>query len=163
MSLPIVKSNMMKSYLSCGALERELSQLINLLNVVEVETSNTISDYIPTISRTITSTILDFRTMLSINSVELHILFDVFNNKTSDIISELETLKDDLQELNLLSETIYMAHLIDVSIEGFLEIIYSEDDLKKFTPSISLTKSKLEVFKIMIDENNNKLKVGGRR
>ena len=154
---------MMKSYISCGALGSELSQLINLLNVVEIETSNTISDYIPIISKTITNTISDFRTMVNLNRVELHILFDVFNNKTSDIISELETLKDDLQELYLLSETIYWLHLIDVSMEGFLEIIYSEDDLKKFIPSISLAKSNLEVFNLMIDENNNKLKAGVRK
>lgn len=153
----------MKSYISCGALGSELSQLINLLNVVEIETSNTISDYIPIISKTITNTISDFRTMVNLNRVELHILFDVFNNKTSDIISDLEGLRDDLQELHLLSETIYMLYQLDMAIEGFLEFILNEGDLKKFIPSISLVKSKLEVFKIMIDENNNKLKVGARR
>lgn len=163
MSLPVVKSNMMKAYISCGILESELSQLISLLNMVEIETSYTISDYIPTISMTITNTISDFKTMLNLNRVELHILFDTFNNKTSEVISELEILKNDLQELYLLSIELYMLYQLSQAMEGFLEFALNEKDLKRFTPSISLVKSKLEVFKLMIDENNNKLKVGVRR
>jgi len=169
MNIWVVKNNMYQSYSSCGLLESDLSQLIDILNSVEVSNAYIVSEYISTIDYTINTVKRDFEIMLQVNKVELHILFSEFNSKTSDMISELDALSSELNSLSLMADELYMQYTLykldesnesnEISPEYFL----SADSLREFIPKIVSVKNELEIFKMMIDTNNNKLRVGVRR
>ena len=169
MNIWVVKNNMYQSYSSCGLLESDLSQLIDILNSVEVSNAYIVSEYISTIDYTINTVKRDFEIMLQVNKVELHILFSEFNSKTSDMIHELDALSSELNSLSLMADELYMQYTLyksdesNESNEFFPEYFLSVDGLREFIPKIVSVKNELEIFKMMIDTNNNKLRVGVRR
>lgn len=163
MSLTTVKNNMYQSYSSCSILENYLSQLINILNSVDDSNANIVSQFISNINYHLDKVKRDFCQMLQVNRFELHILFREFNDKTSDMIFELNILSSDLERLSLMASELYALYKLSESMEFFLEYSLSADNLKRFIPSIVEVKNELQVFKMMIDNNNKKLRMGVRR
>ncbi len=163
MSISVVKNNMYQSYSSCTILENHLSQLISILNSVDDSNANIVSQYITTINYTINMVKRNFERMLQVNKVELHILFSEFNNKTSDMIFKLNMLSSDLERLSLMATELYTLYKLAESMEFFLEYSLSTDNLKRFIPNIVRIKNELQLFKMMIDANNRKLREGVRR
>jgi len=163
MSISVVKNNMYQSYLSCTILENYLSQLISILNSVDDSNAHIVSQYIPTIEYSLNTVKRNFERMLQVNRVELHILFSEFNNKTNDMIMKLNILSSDLERLAVMATELYTLYKLAESMEFFLEYSLSADDLKKFIPNIVRVKNELQVFKMMIDINNRKLRIGVRR
>lgn len=163
MSLSTVKNNMFQSFISCGTLENNLSQLISLLNSVDEKNSYKVSNYISTIVHTVITAKRNFDKMLQLNIVELDILFSKLNSKTKDIISKLNSLVNDLNKLKKLADEIYMWHKIYEKSEFFLGYLISAKILKTFAPKLMRVKNELQIFKRLIDSNNKKLKVGVRR
>ena len=168
MSISVVKNNMYQSYSSCNILENNLSQLISILNSVDGSTTNRISSYIPTIDYSLNIVIRNFNTMLSLNRVELNILFSEFNSKNSDMNFKLNTLKSNLSDIKTLSIEKYKIYKYYASMEfllddGVYNMVMNTNDLKFFIPALNSVKNELMVFKMMIDTNNKKLRVGVRR
>ena len=163
MSITAVKNNMYQSYSSCSILENNLSQLINILNSVDDSNANIISQYISTIDYIMNTVKRNFERMLQLNKVELHILFSEFNNKTSDIIFKLNMLTNDLEKLSAMADELYSLYKLSESMEFFLEYSLSADNLKEFIPSIVKAKNELQLFRMLIDTNNRKLRKGVRR
>lgn len=162
MSLTTVKNNMYQSYSSCGILENNLNQLISILNSVDDSKANIVSQYISTIDYTINTVKRNFERMLQLNKAELHILFSEFNNKTSDMIFKLNMLLSDLERLSVMADELYTLYKLAESMEFFLEYSLSADNLKKFIPSIVKAKNELQLFRMLIDTNNRKLRKGVR-
>lgn len=168
MSISIVKNNMYQSYSSCIALETNINQLVSIINSVDGSTTNRISSYIPTIDYSLNIVIRNFNTMLSLNRVELNILFSELNSKNSDMNFKLNTLKSNLSDIKMLSIEKYelykyyerMEFLLD---DGVYNMVMNTSDLKSFIPSLNSVKNELMIFKMMIDRNNNKLRIGVRR
>jgi len=171
MNIWVVKNNMYQSYSSCGSLESDLSQLIDILNSVEVDNAYIVSEYISVIDYTLSTVKRDLEIMLQVNEVELHIFFSEFNSKTSEMIYELDALSSELNSLSLMADELYMQYTLyklDESLEEGYEFFppeyyLSADCLRDFIPIIVSVKNELEIFKMMIDTNNNKLRVGVRR
>ena len=163
MSISVVKNNMYQSYSSCTILENNLSQLISILNSVDDSNAYIVSDYVSTIDYTIDTVKRNFERMLQINKVELHIFFSEFNNKNRDMIFKLDMLSSDLKRLSVMADELYTLYKLSESMEFFLEYFLSANDLKRFIPSIVRIKNELQIFKIMIDTNNRKLRVGVRK
>lgn len=168
MSISVVKNNMYQSYSSCNILENNLSQLISILNSVDGSTTNRISSYIPTIDYSLNIVIRNFNTMLSLNRVELNILFSEFNSKNSDMNFKLNTLKSNLSDIKTLSIEKYKIYEYYASMEfllddGVYNMVMNTNDLKFFIPALNSVKNELMMFKMMIDTNNKKLRVGVRR
>lgn len=163
MSISTVKNNMYQSYSSCTILENNLNQLINILNSINDSIANIVSQYISTIDYTINTVKRNFERMLQLNKVELHILFSEFNNKTSDMIFKLNMLSSDLERLSVMANELYSLYKLAESMEFFLEYSLSADSLKRFIPNIVRVKNELQLFKMMIDINNRKLRKGVRR
>ena len=163
MSIRTVKNNMYQSYSSCTILENNLSQLISILNSVNDSSANIVSKYISTIDYTMNTVKRNFERMLRLNRVELHILFSEFNDKTSDMIFKLNMLSKDLKTLSELATELYTLYKLAESMEFFLEYSLSADNLKRFIPNIVRIKNELQLFKMMIDVNNRKLREGVRR
>ena len=167
MSLTTVKNNMYQSYSSCGLLESDLSQLIDSLNNVEDSEAYIVSEHISTIDHTIDTVESNFERMLELNKAELHIFFNEFNSKTRDMIMELDKLSNDLDELSTMADELYTSYKLAESVGSFLEYFLdtdlNADSLREFIPGIVEVKNELQVFKMMIDTNNNKLVVGVRK
>lgn len=163
MSIRAVKNNMYQSYSSCTILENNLSQLISILNSVDDSSANIVSQYISTIDYTMNTVKRNFERMLQLNEIELHIFFSEFNDKTSDMIFKLNMLSKDLKTLSELATELYTLYKLAESMEFFLEYSLSANDLKRFIPSIVRVKNELQLFKMMIDVNNRKLREGVRR
>ncbi len=163
MTIRAVKNNMYQSYSSCTILENNLSQLISILNSVNDSSANIVSQYISTIDYTMNTVKRNFERMLQLNKIELHILFSEFNNKTSDMIFKLNMLTSDLERLSLMATELYTLYKLAESMEFFLEYSLSANDLKRFIPNIVRVKNELQIFKMMIDVNNRKLREGVRR
>ena len=166
MSISVVKNNMYQSYTSCGLLENDLSQLIDILNTVEDSDAYIVSEHISNVDYTMDTVKTDFETMLQVNKDELHILFKEFNSKTSDMICELDTLSSELDDLSSMADELYEQYILGKLDEGmgfFLENNLSADSLREFIPNIVRVKNELQVFKMMIDKHNNKLIMGVRK
>lgn len=163
MSISVVKNNMYQSYSSCTILENNLSQLITILNSVDDSNAYIVSQYISTIDYTMNTVKRNFERMLQVNRVELHILFSEFNSKTSDMIYKLNILSNELNSLSLMANELYTLYKLAESMEFFLEYFLSADSLRRFIPNIVKVKNELQIFKMMIDTNNKKLRVGVRR
>jgi len=163
MSISIVKNNMYQSYLSCNILENNLSQLISILNSVDDSRAYIVSEYISTIDYTMDTVKRNFERMLQVNRVELHIFFSEFNNKTNDMIMKLNILSSDLERLSVMADELYTLYKLSESMEFFLKYSLSANDLRGFIPNIVKVKNELQIFKMMIDTNNKKLRVGVRR
>ena len=163
MSISIVKNNMYQSYSSCTILENNLSQLISILNSVDDSDAFIVSDYISTIDYTMNTVKRNFDRMLQFNKIELHIFFSEFNNKTSDIIFKLNILSRDLKRLTVMASELYTLYKLAESMEFFLEYSLSADSLRMFIPSIVRAKNELQIFKMMIDNHNKKLRMGVRK
>lgn len=163
MSISIVKNNMYQSYSSCTILENNLSQLISILNSVDDSNAYIVSQYISTIDYSMGTVKRNFDRMLQLNKVELHILFSEFNNKNRDMIFKLNMLSSELNRLSVMANELYTLYKLAESMEFFLEYFLSADSLRRFIPSIVRVKNDLQVFKMMIDTNNNKLRIGVRR
>jgi len=163
MSISIVKNNMYQSYSSCTILENNLSQLISILNSVDDSDAFIVSDYISTIDYTMNTVKRNFDRMLQFNKIELHIFFSEFNNKTSDIIFKLNILSRDLKRLSVMASELYTLYKLAESMEFFLEYSLSADSLRMFIPSIVRAKNELQIFKMMIDNHNKKLRMGVRK
>src|SRR5690606_5068901 len=121
---------------SCAILENDLNQLVNILNTVDISKVYIVSQYISSINYTIDTVKRNFERMLQLNEVELHILFDEFNNKTNDIIFKLNMLSNDLEKLSLIATKLYSLYKLAESMDFFLEHSLSTDSLKKFIPNI---------------------------
>lgn len=163
MSLPVVKNNMYQSYYSCTILENHLSQLINILNTVDDSTANVVSQFISGIEFPLNTVKNNFERMLQINKAELHIFLSELNNKTSNIIYRVDMLTKDLNRLSELATELYTLYKLSESMEFFLEYSLSADNLRSFIPNIVEVKNELQIFKLMIDTNNQKLRLGVRR
>lgn len=163
MSISVVKNNMYQSYTSCGLLESDLSQLIDILNSVDDSNAYIVSEHISTMDYTMDTVKKNFESMLEVNKAELHILFSEFNSKTSDMIYELDALSSELDSLSSMADELYAIYKLAESMEFFLENFLSADDLRRFIPNIVKIKNELQIFKMMIDKHNNKLRVGVRR
>ena len=163
MSISVVKNNMYQSYSTCTILENNLSQLISILNSVDDSNAYIVSHYISTIGYTMNTVKRNFDRMLQLNKVELHILFSEFNNKNRDMIFKLNILSSELNRLSVMATELYILYKLSESMEFFLEYYLSADSLRRFTPSIVRVKNELQLFKMMIDTNNRKLRVGVRR
>ena len=163
MSISVVKNNMYQSYSSCTILENNLSQLISILNSVDDSNAYIVSQFIPTIDTTMNTVKRNFERMLQINRVELHILFSEFNNKSNDMIMKLNKLSSDLKRLSVMADELYTLYKLAESMEFYLEYFLTADSLRRFTPNIVKVKNELQIFKMMIDKHNNKLRVGVRR
>lgn len=163
MSISVVKNNMYQSYSSCTILENNLSQLISILNSVDDSNAYIVSQYISTIDYTMNTVKRNFERMLQVNRVELHILFSEFNNKSSDMIMKLNILSSELNRLSVMATELYTLYKLAESMEFFLEYFLSADNLRRFIPNIVKIKNELQIFKMMIDTNNKKLRVGVRR
>ena len=163
MNISVVKNNMYQSYSSCGILENNLSQLISILNSVDDSNAYIVSQYISSIEFPLNTVKRNFERMLQANRIELPIFFSEFNNKTSDMIFKLNMLSKDLKQLSELATELYALYKLAESMEFFLEYSLSADNLKRFIPSIVRVKNELQVFKMMIDINNRKLRIGVRR
>lgn len=158
-----VKNNMYQSYSSCTILENNLSQLISILNSVDDSRAYIVSEYISTIDYTMDTVKRNFERMLQVNRAELPIFLSEFNNKTNDIIMKLNILSSDLESLSVMADSLYRWYKLSESMEFFLKYSISADDLRRFTPNIVKVKNELQIFKMMIDTNNKKLRVGVRR
>lgn len=163
MSISVVKNNMYQSYSSCTILENNLSQLISILNSVDDSNAYIVSQHISTIDYTMNTVKRNFERMLQLNRVDLHILFSEFNNKNRDMIFKLNMLSSELNRLSVMATDLYILYKISESMEFFLEYFLSADSLRRFIPSIVRVKNELQIFKMMIDTNNRKLRVGVRR
>lgn len=163
MSLTAVKNNMYQSYSSCAILENNLSQLISILNRVDDSNAYIVSQYISSIEFPLNTVKRNFDQMLQLNKVELHIFFSEFNNKTSDMIMKLDKLSSDLERLSIMATELYTLYKIAESMEFSLTYFLSAERLRDFIPSIVEVKNELQLFKMMIDTNNRKLRVGVRR
>ena len=165
MSLTTVKNNMYQSYSSCGLLESDLSQLIDILNNVEDSEAYIVSEHISDIDYTINTVKKNFDRMLQLNKVELHIFFSEFNSKTEDMIKEIDKLSNDLDRLSAMADELYRrSESMEFFLENFLNVdSLNADSLREFIPNIVSVKNELETFKMLIDTNNNKLMVGVRR
>jgi len=163
MSLTAVKNNMYQSYSSCTILENSLNQLISILNSVDDSNAYIVSQYISTIEFPLNTVKRNFDRMLQLNKAELHIFFSEFNNKTSNMIFKLNMLSSDLKRLSIMATELYTLYKLAESMEFFLEYFLSADSLRNFIPSIVEVKNELQVFKMMIDINNRKLRIGVRR
>lgn len=168
MSISVVKNNMYQSYSSCIALENNINQLVSIINSVDGSTTNRISSYIPIVDYSLNIVIRNFNTMLSLNRVELHILFREFNSRNSDMIFKLNTLKSKLSDIKILSiekyvEYIYFERMEFLANDWVYSMVMNTSDLKLFIPSLNSVKNELMMFKTMIDRNNNKLRIGVRR
>lgn len=163
MSLTTVKNNMHQSYSSCTILENSLNQLISILNSVDDSNAYIVSQYISTIEYPLNTVKRNFDRMLQLNKAELHIFFSEFNNKTSNMIFKLNMLSSDLKRLSVMATELYTLYKLAESMEFFLEYFLSADSLRNFIPSIVKVKNELQVFKMMIDINNRKLRIGVRR
>ena len=163
MSLSAVKNSMYLSYSSCGILENQLSQLISMLNSVDDSTANLVSQYISGIRYPLDTVKRNFNRMLKMNREELHIFFSEFNEKTRDMIMELDKLSNDLDRLSKMATELYELYKLSESMEFFLKYFLSADMLRGFIPSIVKVKNELQTFKMLIDINNRKLIVGVRR
>ena len=163
MSISVVKNNMYQSYSSCTILENNLSQLISILNSVDDSNAYIVSQFIPTIDTTMNTVKRNFERMLQINRVELHILFSEFNNKSNDMIMKLNKLSSDLKRLSVMADELYTLYKLAESMEFYLEYFLTADSLRRFTPNIVKVKNELQIFKMMIDTNNRKLRVGVRK
>ena len=81
---------------------------------------------------------------------------------------KLNTLKSNLSDIKMLSIEKYelykyyerMEFLLD---DGVYNMVMNTSDLKSFIPSLNSVKNELMIFKMMIDRNNNKLRIGVRR
>ena len=163
MSISVVKNNMYQSYSSCTILENKLSQLISILNSADDSTAYIVSQYISNIDYTMNIVKRNFERMLQLNTVELHILFSEFNKKNRDMIFKLNMLSSELKRLSIMATELYTLYKLSEGMEFFLEYFLSADSLRRFIPSIVRVKNELEIFKMMIDTNNRKLRVGVRR
>jgi len=166
MSISVVKNNMYQAYSSCGLLESDLSQLIDILNSVDDSNAYIVSEHISTMDYTMDTVKRNFERMLEVNKAELHILFSEFNSKTSDMIYELDALSSELESLSSMADELYTQYTLcklDEGMKFFLENFLSADDLRRFIPNIVKIKNELQIFKMMVDTNNNKLVVGVRR
>ncbi len=163
MSLTAVKNNMYQSYSSCAILENNLNQLISILNNVDDSNAYIVSQYISTINYTLNTVKRNFERMLQVNRAELHIFFSEFNNKTNDMIMKLNILSSDLKRLAVMADELYTLYILAESMEFFLKYFLSADSLRNFIPSIIEVKNELQIFKMMIDINNRKLRIGVRR
>lgn len=163
MSLTAVKNNMYQSYSSCTILENHLNQLIRILNSVDDSNAYIVSQYISTIEFPLNTVKRNFIRMLQLNKAELHIFFSEFNNKTSNMIYKLNTLSNELNTLSVMADELYTLYKLSESTEFFLEYFLSADSLRRFIPNIVRVKNELQIFKMMIDINNKKLRVGARR
>ena len=166
MSISVVKNNMYQAYSSCGLLESDLSQLIDILNSVDGSNAYIVSEHISTMDYTMDTVKRNFERMLEVNKAELHILFSEFNSKTSDMIYELDALSSELESLSSMADELYTQYTLcklDEGMKFFLENFLSADDLRRFIPNIVKIKNELQIFKMMVDTNNNKLVVGVRR
>ena len=168
MSISRVKNNMYQSYSSCIALETNINQLVSIINSVDGSTTNRISSYIPTIDYSLNIVIRNFNTMLSLNRAELHILFSEFNSKNSDMNFKLNTLKSKLSVIKKLSIEKYKQYIYFERMEFLVDdwvynMVMNTSDLKFFIPSLNSFINELMMFKMMIDRNNRKLRMGVRR
>ena len=163
MSIAVVKNNMYRLYSSCTILENNLCQLISILNSVDDSNAYIVSQHISTIDYTMNTVKRNFERMLQLNRVDLHILFSEFNNKNRDMIFKLNMLSSELNRLSVMATDLYILYKISESMEFFLEYFLSADSLRRFIPSIVMVKNELQIFKMMIDTNNRKLRVGVRR
>lgn len=168
MSISIVKNNMYQSYSSCIALETNINQLVNIINRVDGSTTSRISSYIPTIDYSLNIVIKNFERMLQVNSAELHIFFSEFNSKNRDMNFKLKTLKKQLTDLKNLSNAKYYLYRYYGGMEfllngGVYNMLMNTSDLKNYIPILISIKNDIQLFKLMIDTNNNKLRIGVRR
>ena len=163
MSISVVKNNMYQSYSSCTILENNLSQLISILNSVDDSNAYIVSQHISTIDYTMNTVKRNFEKMLQLNRVNLHILFSEFNNKNRDMIFKLNMLSSELNRLSVMATDLYILYKIAESMEFFPQYFLSADSLRRFIPSIVGVKNELQIFKMMIDTNNRKLRIGVRR
>ena len=159
----VVKNNMYQSYSSCAILENNLNQLISILNRVDDSNAYIVSQYISTINYTMNTVKRNFNRMLKVNRVELPIFFSKFNNKISDMIMKLNILSSDLKRLSVMADELYTLYKLAESMEFFPTYFLSADSLRRFIPNIVRVKNELQIFKMMIDINNKKLRVGVRR
>lgn len=167
-SISVVKGIMQQSYTSCNQLENNISQLVSILNMVDGSTANKVSDYIPTIEYTTSNVHRLFERMYQINSVELHILFSELNSKNREMNTKITMLKKDLSELKITSIEKYELYKYYESMEfllddGLYTMLINANDLKKHIPTLNNLKNDLQVFKMMVDTNNKKLRVGVRK
>ena len=163
MNISVVKNNMYQSYSSCTILENNLSQLISILNSVDDSNAYIVSQYISTIDYTMNTVKRKFERMLQVNRVELHILFSEFNNKSNDMIMKLNKLSSDLKRLSVMADELYALYKLAESMEFYLEYFLTANSLRRFIPNIVKVKNELLIFKMMIDTNNRKLRVGVRK
>lgn len=160
MSIARVKNNMYQSYISCTLLEINLNNLINILNRVDDKNAYIVSQYMPIVNRTIKKAKRNFDKMLELNTSELHILFSEINKKNYDINMQLNILSIELNGLSLMSTKLYILYKLANSMR--LDMFINAKSLKAFIPKIYQFKNELQIFKIMINFNNEKLKVGAR-
>ena len=79
------------------------------------------------------------------------------------MIFKLNRLSSDLKRLSIMATELYTLYKIAESMEFFLTYFLSAERLRDFIPSIVEVKNELQLFKMMIDTNNRKLRVGVRR
>lgn len=162
-TIPIVKNMMLQVSNSFTTLETNINQLIEILNVVEDGTSNAVYEYIPTIESTLLNIKPMVEQMYHMNSMELNILFSELNDKTNDVINQMVMIGETLDNLTMLSNELYELFKESESMEFFLEYSMSATQLKEHISTLVNFKNELVMFKVMIDNNNNKLRVGVRK
>jgi len=162
-TIPIVKNMMLQVSNSFTTLETNINQFIEILNVVEDGTSNAVYEYIPTIESTLLNIKPMVEQMYHMNSMELNILFSELNDKTNDVINQMVMIGETLDNLTMLSNELYELFKESESMEFFLEYSMSATQLKEHISTLVNFKNELVMFKVMIDNNNNKLRVGVRK
>lgn len=168
MRISTVKNNMYQSYSVCGILENNLSQLISILNVVDGSTANKVSSYIASIEHTISNVEMLFKKMYQLNRVELHIFFSELNSKNREMISKIAMLKKYMDFLKKASIEKYELYRYYAGMEFLANynlhmVLISSIDLKRYIPILNNLKNDIQLFKLMIDTNNNKLRIGVRK
>lgn len=162
MSIPIVKNKMIKSYVSIGKLEIDINRLINTLTTINIVEYNNATPIISELIPILNDTLQYIENTIKDTEKELPRFFSVFNKvgkKTIDACKsmriELEQLKNKSMELDYL----YKQYGSEKVLTTYLEL---ESVLQNSIPKLSQFKNELQIFKNMIDFNNNKLKVGVR-
>ena len=105
----------------------------------------------------------DIKFLHNMTGVELHILFREYNSLLSNTITDINKVETSLNELIVDSKELYMLHMIDMAMEGFLEYNMSEQDLKKHIPQLNQFRNILNKLQLDTKTNNSKLIIKNNR
>lgn len=162
-NIHIVKNKMLNSYNAVGKLEIGLSKLINTLSVISNNHFNKTTPIVDEILPMLDSSIKNIEDTVRDTENNLKRYLHEFNKASRKTIADHNSIKIGLNQLKISSVELDYLYEYYGPEKVFVEHLELEQRLKYMIPKLSQFKNSLMLYKMMIDFNNKKLRIGVRK